>query len=269
MFECHVGDNAYTVQCITPRFGALQKVSELKGFSYAVGDKKWSEGNEVLLLDDISEYKYVKGGDKWVCYVNGVEKDGFTGRDDSINIVTLADGDEVVFCYGNKPTPENASVLIRITVDTEEPTTWSITLKGALTDTVSQDFFERGIAHGHVATYIDDEFGDEWAGMPLWAFVGLVDDEQGHGFGTFNEALAEKGYSIKITSNDGYSINFDSRSVAKNDDIIVANTFNGEPLPETIGEKEKPCWPLQMVGKDVTSGQKVGGVTTIELHRTP
>ncbi len=272
-FDCTASSGGvYTVENQTP-LGALQKVSELKGFLYAVTDKKWVDKG-VLLLDDVSEYTRDNG--KWVCYVNGVEKDGFKGHDEGLNIIALTEGDEVVFCYGKSPTPDDAEALIKIAVDVEDsdetpvqPTTWSIKLKGALTDTVNQDFFERGIAHGHVATYIDDEFGDEWAGMPLWYLVGLVDDEQGHGSGTFNEALAEKGYSIKITSNDGYSINFDSRSVAKNDDIIVANTFNGEPLPETIGEKEKPCWPLQMVGKDVTSGQKVGGVATIELVGLP
>lgn len=275
-FECKASSGEiYTVDNRTP-LGALQKVAELKGFSYAVGDKKWAEGtNEVLLLDDIGEYNYVKNGDKWICYVNGAEKDGYEDRDKALNIVALTEGDEVVFCYGISPTPDDASVLIRVTVDVEDsdetpvqPTTWSIALKGARTDAISQDSFERGVAHGHVATYIDDH-GDVWAGMPLWYLIGLVDDEQGHDSGTFNEDLAEKGYSIKVTSSDGYSINFDSRSAAKNDDIIVANTLNGEPLPETIGDKSKPCWPLQVIGPAVTSGQKVGSVTAIELVGLP
>ena len=239
-FDCTASSgNVYTVENQTP-LGALQKVSELKGFLYAVGDKKW-DASEVLLLDDVSEYTRDNG--KWVCYVNGVEKDGFKGHDEGLNIIALTEDDEVVFCYGKSPTPDDAEVLIKIVVDVEDsdetpvqPTTWSIKLEGALTDTVNQDFFERGIAHGHVATYIDDEFGDEWAGMPLWYLVGLVDDEQGHGSGTFDEALAEKGYSIKITSDEGYSINFDSRSVGKNDDIIVANTFKYETISDTIGE---------------------------------
>ncbi len=271
-FECMAQNSGvtYNVPNNTP-LGVLQAVAERKGFTYAVTDKKW-DASKVLLLDDIGEYKYVKGGSKWVCYVNGVEKDGYDGQEYGLNVVVLVEDDEVIYCYGENPTPDDADVLIRITVGKKDsddtPTTWRVTLKGTLTDTVSQSYFEQGIAHGHVAEYTDDD-GDVWAGMPLWYLVGLVDDEQGHGAGTFNEALAAKGYSIKVTSSDGYSINFDSKSVAKNDDVIVANTLNGDPLPETIGEKNKPCWPLQMIGKDVSAGQKVGGVTTIELIGLP
>lgn len=272
-FECNVGDKAYTVQNKTP-LGALQAVAERKGFTYEVTDKKWAVGNEVLLLDDIGDYKFVKHKTKWVCYVNGIQKDGYDSSNDAVNVVALADGDTVIFCYGADPTPEDATALIKIVVGVEdseeppvEPTGWTITLKGALTDTVTQEFFEKGIAHGHTATYTDEN--GEWKGMPLWYLVGLIDDDQGHGSGTFNEALAEKGYSIKVTGSDDYSNNFDSASVAKNSNIIVANTLNGEPLPKTIGEKNKVCWPLRMVGPDVSAGQLVGGVSTIELVGLP
>ena len=270
-FECTAYNSgvAHAVQNKTP-LGALQKVAERKGFTYDVTDKKWDQG-EILLLDNIGEYKFVKSGPEWICYVNGALKDGYSDSNNAVNVVALANGDKVVFCYGINPTPENAEVLIRITVGVEDsdetpeqPTTWTLALKGALTETVDQGYFEEGVAHGHAATYTDDD-GDVWEGMPLWYLVGLVDDDNRHGSGAFNEALAAKGYSIKVTSSDGYSINFDGASAAKNDGIIVANTLNGDPLPETIGEKNKPCWPLQMVGPAVSSGQKVGGVASIEL----
>ncbi len=269
-FECSVGDKAYTVQNKTP-LGALQAVAERKGFTYKASDKKWAEDNKVLLLDDIGEYPYVKGTARWNCYVNGDLKDGYGNKDNALNVLALADGDRVIFCYGADPTPEDASVLIKIIVGLEdseeppvEPTSWTIMLKGALTETVDQSYFEEGITHGHTATYTDEN-GGEWKGMPLWYLVGLVDDDLRHGSGAFNEALAEKGYSIKITAGDGYSINFEGASVAKNNNIIIANTLNGTPLPETIGEKNKPCWPLQLVGSDVNSGQKIGNIATIEL----
>ncbi|MFA7199504.1 MAG: molybdopterin-dependent oxidoreductase, partial [Methanoculleus sp.] len=79
------------------------------------------------------------------------------------------------------------------------------------------------------------------------------------------EDLAAQGYSVKIIAEDGYAINFESASVAKNDGIIVANTLNGTELPETIGEKNKLCWPLQLIGPDVSAGQKIGGIAAIEL----
>ena len=273
-FECtaYNSDTSYTVDNRTP-LGALQAVAEREGFTYDVTDKKWSDTG-VLLLDNIGEYPYVKHETEWACYVNDVFKDGYGNHDDGLNVIALAEGDEVVFCYGDEPTPENATALIRIEVTLDEspvtptptptPSGWSITLKGAQTETVDQDYFEEGIDHGHVATYTDDD-GGVWEGMPLWYLVGLVDDIETSDHWTFNDALAAQGYSIKVIADDGYSINFESASVAENDGIIVANTLNGTELPETIGEKEKPCWPLQLIGPDVSAGQKIGGIAEIEL----
>ncbi len=272
-FECTAYDSAisYPVNNRTP-LGALQAVAERKGFTYDVTDKRW-EADGVLLLDNVGEY--IRDPDKWACYVNGIKKDGYKNHDAGLNVIALADGDTVVFCYGADPTPEVATALIKITVgleDSEEPpvqpTSWSVTLKGALTETVDHDYFEDGIACGHVATYTDEN-GGEWSGMPLWYLIGLIDDDQRHGAGAFNEELAAKGYSIRITSEDGYSINFESAAAAKNDEIIVANTLNGTALPETIGEKNKPCWPLQLIGPDVSAGQKIGSIATIELIGLP
>ncbi|MCK9307707.1 MAG: hypothetical protein M0P17_09305, partial [Methanoculleus sp.] len=235
-FECTASSGtgaSYTVDNLTP-LGALQAVAEREGFTYDVTDKKW-DADEVLLLDNIGEYPFVKGGAEWACYVNDVMKDGYGNHDDGLNVVALADGDEVVFCYGNDPTPEIATALIRIEVDldgtvtptpTPTPSDWSITLTGALTETVDQDYFEDGVACGHVATYTDEN-GAVWSGMPLWYLVGLIDDDERHGAGAFNEDLAAQGYSVKIIAEDGYAINFESASVAKNDGIIVANTLNG------------------------------------------
>jgi DMSO/TMAO reductase YedYZ molybdopterin-dependent catalytic subunit len=275
-FECtaYNSETSYTVDNRTP-LGALQAVSEREGFSYDVTDKKW-DASGILLLDNIGEYKFVKGGKEWACYVNGALKDGYSSSADGLNVVALADGDVVVFCYGVDPTPEAAEARILVQVGQDEapvtptptptptPSGWSITLKGASTETVDQDYFEDGIACGHVATYTDENDAT-WSGMPLWYLVGLVDDDQKHGAGAFNDELAAKGYSIKVTSGDGYSINFESASVAKNDEIIVANTLNGTELPATIGEKNKPCWPLQLIGPDVSAGQKIGSIATIEL----
>ena len=272
-FECTAYNTgaSYTVDNLTP-LGALQAVSEREGFSYDATDKKW-DASGILLLDNIGEYLFVKHEAEWACYVNGALKDGYSSSADGLNVVELADGDEVVFCYGSDPTPETATALIQIEVDldgsvtptpTPTPSGWSITLEGTSTETVDQDYFEDGIACGHVATYTDEN-GGVWSGMPLWYLVGLVDDDKRHGSGAFNEELAAQGYSIRVTSDDGYAINFESASVAKNDEIIVANTLNGTELPETIGEKNKPCWPLQLIGPDVSAGQKVGAITSIEL----
>jgi hypothetical protein len=59
-FECTAYNSGvnYTVSNRTP-LGALQKVSEQKGFTYNVTDKRWAY-DEVLLLDDIDGYLYIK-----------------------------------------------------------------------------------------------------------------------------------------------------------------------------------------------------------------
>ncbi len=148
------------------------------------------------------------------------------------------------------------------------PRDWTLSLKGALTDTIDQAYFEDAVDCGHGATYTDDD-GNVWSGVPLWYFAGWVDDDKKHGAGAFNDDLAEEGYSIKVIAGDGYSVNFESASVARDDAIIVANTLNGEPLPAVIGDSEKPCWPLQMIGAHVNAGQKVGNVVEIELIGLP
>ena len=271
-FECAPpnSENVYTVDNLTP-LGALNAIATTQGFTYNITDKKY-DSLGILLLNDIGSYLYNRdAGLGWTCYINNVFLDEWgSAPDNGLNKYALLDGDEVAFYYGEDAGPGNATAFVKIVVDAPsapQPTGWTITLKGALTDTVNQDFFERGITHGHTATYTDEN--GEWKGMPLWYLVGLVDDDQGHGSGTFNEALAEKGYSIKVTGSDGYGVNFDSASVSMNDNIIVANTLNGTPLPETIGEKNKVCWPLRMVGSDVSAGQLVGGVATIELVGLP
>ncbi len=65
----------YTVDTLTP-LGALDAVAEAEGFTYAVGDKK-KVSNGFLLLDNVSEYCYVKGGASWYYMVNGDPLDGF------------------------------------------------------------------------------------------------------------------------------------------------------------------------------------------------
>ncbi len=267
-FTCTASSGAeYTVDRLTP-LGALDAVADDEGFTYVVGDKK-KASNGFLLLDNISEYCYVKDGASWYYMVNGEPLDGFADASEGVDVYTLKDGDEVVFYYGEDGvTPETATALIEITVEVGEAEGWTLSLKGAVTDTIDQAYFEDAVDCGHGATYTDDD-GNVWSGVPLWYLAGWVDDDQKHGSGAFNNNLASEGYSIKVTAGDDYSVNFESASVARNNKIIVANTLNGEPLPDVIGEKEKPCWPLQMVGADVTSGQKVGNVVEIELVGLP
>ncbi|WP_164913630.1 DUF4430 domain-containing protein [Methanoculleus taiwanensis] len=269
-FTCTASSGAeYTVNTLTP-LGALDAVADAEGFLYIVNNKSY-DSKGILLIDGIGEHLFDKAaGTTWVCYVNDVALDDWNSpATDGLNLYTLEEGDEVEFYFGTKPVaPETATAMVGITIEVAEPESWTLSLKGALTDTIDQAYFEDAVDCGHVATYTDGD-GNVWSGVPLWYLAGWVDDDQKHGAGAFNDDLAAEGYSIKVTAGDGYSVNFESASVARDNAIIVANTLNGEPLPAVIGEKEKPCWPLQMIGEHVTSGQKVGNVVEIELVGLP
>ena len=63
---------------------------------------------------------------------------------------------------------------------------------------MSQTEFENGVACQHGVTY-DDGAGHVYEGLPLYLLVGWVDDNNTHGPGAFNDALAAAGYTVKVT----------------------------------------------------------------------
>ena len=86
---------------------------------------------------------------------------------------------------------------------------------------------------------------------------------------TFNSALAAQGYSIKVSAPDYYYI-FNSADIAGNDNIIAANTLDGQPLPETDPANPSKLWyPLKLVGSGLHSGDRVSGIAMIELLGLP
>ena len=156
------------------------------------------------------------------------------------------------------PVPASASALVPAEA-------WSVTLiNGDLTRTIAQDEFE--VLAEQYSAYGETDDSGSWKGVPLYVLIGLIDDDDES---TFDSKAAEIGYSIRVTDSqlDPYTINFDSQVIGDNNDIIVANTLDGSPVPETIGEKSKPCAPLQMKG--VSSGQMIGNIGTIEILDMP
>jgi len=135
---------------------------------------------------------------------------------------------------------------------------WTLHLEGALSEDVDRGTFETGAAPScHGMSWTDDK-GRTWTGIPLWLLVGRVDDENEHEEGAFNDDLAGAGYEINVIASDGYSVTFDSATVARNDDIIVAYLMDDAPLQEKN-------WPLRLVGPNLESSQWVGKIVTIEL----
>jgi hypothetical protein len=151
-----------------------------------------------------------------------------------------------------------SDIIIYSSEEPPVPETWSLTLSGADTYVMNQTEFEGGVDH-HEATWVDGE--DTWSGISLWRLVGWVDDDVQHGEGAFNDGLATAGYDIQIIASDGYSKTFASAAVARNDNMIIANTLNGEELSDS--------YPLRLVGPDLSGGQKVGMITEIQLLNLP
>jgi PKD repeat protein len=148
---------------------------------------------------------------------------------------------------------------------------WTISLVGARNQTVTKTYFEQGLActsSGHLTNYTDAN-GAVWSGVPLWLLVAMVDDnpDTGPDHFNFNDALAAQGYSVKVTSGDGWSTTLASADIARNSGYIVANKVNGTDLPFYIGTK--PSWPLHLKGSAIFGGQSVGNITTIELTGLP
>lgn len=136
---------------------------------------------------------------------------------------------------------------------------WSIDMQGAINDTIDRGSFEScSTGKCHQSTYQDTK-SQVWTGVPLWLLVGRVDDQIKHDTGAFNADLAAKNYTIEIIAKDGYSVKLDSSKVAKDNNIMVANTMNGNALIDKD-------FPLKLVGSDLTNKEMVGGISKIILH---
>jgi len=141
---------------------------------------------------------------------------------------------------------------------------WSIDVTGAVTQPVSQSWFENALAC-HETAYWTDGSGNVWSGLPLWWLVGLADDQNIHGPFAFNDPLAAAGYDIEVRAVDNYAKVFASQDVARSSDYIIANQKNGAPLSEADG------YPLKLVGNAVAhSGSlRVGKIASINLLNIP
>ena len=258
--------NVHEVNWLTPH-GALEVASIDGGFDYGGG---WNGGKNTALIDWIDEYEYdssVTPKLTWNYLLNGVYQNYFSNTT-GVSNNPITDGDHLEFYYGqDQETTDNATAVVWIAVN-PAPGEWDLDLAGATTKRVTKADFEEGIDCGHYANWTDSETGEFWEGMPLWYLVGMVDDDESVGHWTFNDDLAAQGYTINIIASDGWSTSLDSSDIARNDGYIVANELNGSALPEKTSAG-KPCWPLHLKGPEVSGGQQVGSIATIELVGMP
>ncbi len=260
-FTAYNSGASYQINTTTPH-GALDAASKIAGFTYNATDKKWGDLG-TMLLDDVGPFrldKSVTPNKVWAYAVNGIVKDDFSTAG-GISSYQLQNNDRVEFFYGDKgDNLENATAVVRIRVHISSMDTWTLTLIGAQTTPISKQYFEEAVDCIHNATYTD--VAGTWQGVPLWALAGYVDDANFHGPNAFNDTLAATNYTVKVIASDGFNKTFYSTQIARDNDYIVANTLNGQPLPVQY-------WPLKLVGADVPPSSSVAKITTIELSIEP
>jgi len=139
---------------------------------------------------------------------------------------------------------------------------WALHLVGALSEDTDRVSVEScGAPQCHGSAWTDDK-AQEWVGVPLWLFVGSVDDEIEHEGPAFNDALAEAGYSVDVIASDGYTVTFDAARINRNDNILVAYKVNDNPLPDEF-------FPLRLVGSDLEKKEMVGMIAEIHVGVEP
>jgi DMSO/TMAO reductase YedYZ molybdopterin-dependent catalytic subunit len=139
---------------------------------------------------------------------------------------------------------------------------WVLKLDGAIskpTDRVSVE--SCGSPQCHAATWTDDK-AQKWVGVPLYLFVGSVDDEISHEGPAFNDKLADAGYNVDVIASDGYKVTFDAARVKRNKNIIVAYKVNDNQLPDEY-------FPLRLVGSDLNKKEMVGMISEIKVGIEP
>jgi len=111
----------------------------------------------------------------------------------------------------------------------------------------------------HGSTWVQPVANKTWSGVPLFLCIGKVDGGKGHGgYGAYNEALARKGYRIKLISATGKSVIIASRTIINNERILLANKLMGSEL--TTAD-----YPLRLVGPKIGTKSFLGRIVTIKL----
>ena len=136
---------------------------------------------------------------------------------------------------------------------------WTLHLHGAISQPVDRASFQSCGSPSCHGTAWTDENGQNWVGVPLWLLVGEVDDNNSHDTGAYNDALADAGYTVDVTSSDGATVTLDSKLIKRNNKIIVAFTVNDAELPEQY-------YPLRLVGSGLDKAQMIGKVEMIQLN---
>ena len=135
---------------------------------------------------------------------------------------------------------------------------WSLELQGVVSATIDSASFQSCSAPKCHGITWQDKSGRKWEGVAAWRLVGKVDDSITNRGDVFEDALADRGYKVRLTAKDGRAQEFSSAEVKRNNELIVAYLMDGLPLPENY-------WPLRLVGPSLDSAAQLGQVTKLGI----
>ena len=95
-----------------------------------------------------------------------------------------------------------------------------------------RDISTNVVWNGNKAGNINPDLRAVYRGETIYKLIGLVDDKKP---GSFDVALAKKGYTIRFMGSDGYHWDITSQSIIGRKGWIVAKLKNGKALPTGEG----------------------------------
>jgi DMSO/TMAO reductase YedYZ molybdopterin-dependent catalytic subunit len=138
-------------------------------------------------------------------------------------------------------------------------TDWTLNDVGTITKDILKSDFEAGTAPNcHGVTWTDAQ-GHVWSGEALWllaAYVTPIDPD--NSMGQLNTALWNQGFQVEVIGSNGSMVTYNSADINNNNNIIVANKEDGQPL---TGAQ----WPLALAGSGVDAQHQIGGITGIKV----
>jgi DMSO/TMAO reductase YedYZ molybdopterin-dependent catalytic subunit len=138
-------------------------------------------------------------------------------------------------------------------------TDWTLNDVGTITKDILKSDFEAGTAPNcHGVTWTDAQ-GHVWSGEALWllaAYVTPIDPD--NSMGQLNTALWNQGFQVEVIGSNGSMVTYNSADINNNNNIIVANQEDGQPL---TGAQ----WPLALAGSGVDAQHQIGGITGIKV----
>ena len=145
---------------------------------------------------------------------------------------------------------------------------WDIELHGITDYKMNRTSFEALATcsyHKMWYNYTDkDDVAHHYQVVPLWILISIVDGISApNNFYFFNDFLADLGYNISIAASDGFTIQFTSQRVVRNDSILVAYKDDDKPLSMDAG------WPLRIVGPMLSGKESIRNIKYINMTDIP